>query len=214
MAAHRAADGRSGNIVRAPRAPQQTVATIEIRVQSWAQLFEPLDPLPVRERALDRSAESYILACAGEHPVQQPVRLLIHCPESWRMHVAGVAEGIHEHFRSAHAQGEKRFRRRLRVGGVLLGVGLAILGAAIAIRSLLRGVEGSALAQGLGEGLLILGWVAMWRPVDILLFEHWESHLDHAMLDRLARIPVEFSFRPDAALRGKAESRESRRASS
>ena len=39
----------------------------------------------------------------------------------------------------------------------------------------------------------------MWRPVEILLFEHWESHLDLAMLERLASIPIEFVFPPDAA---------------
>ena len=51
--------------------------------------------------------------------------------------------------------------------------------------------------QGLNEGLLILGWVMMWRPIDILLFEHWESHLDHGRLKRLASIPIEFVFHPD-----------------
>ena len=32
----------------------------------------------------------------------------------------------------------------------------------------------------------------MRRPVEILLFEHWESHEDHAVLLRLASIPIEF----------------------
>ena len=45
---------------------------------------------------------------------------------------------------------------------------------------------------------MILGWVAMWRPVEILLFEHG-IHLDHAMLERLASIPIEFVFQPDAS---------------
>jgi hypothetical protein len=83
-------------------------------------------------------------------------------------------------------------RKRVASGGATLGVGLAVLGVTIGLRSLLRGADAGALAQGLGGGLLILGWVAMWRPVEILLFEHWESHLDHAVLDRLTRIQVKF----------------------
>ena len=39
----------------------------------------------------------------------------------------------------------------------------------------------------------------MWRPVEILLFEHWESHLDHASLERLASIPIDFVFQSDVA---------------
>ena len=45
----------------------ETMATIEIRIRSLAQLFDSLDPAPFQERALDRNAESYILACAGRH---------------------------------------------------------------------------------------------------------------------------------------------------
>ncbi len=181
----------------APAATQQMMATIEIRVRSLGQLFDPLDPSPLREKALDPRAESYILACAEEQPPREPLRLLIYLPEALRAHAADSADAIHEHFSLAHAQGERRFRRRMRIGGASLGAGLAILALSVGLRSLLRDIEGQALAQGLAEGLLILGWVAMWRPVEILLFEHWESHLDHAMLDRLASIPVEFSFLPD-----------------
>jgi hypothetical protein len=39
----------------------------------------------------------------------------------------------------------------------------------------------------------------MWCPGEILLLENWESHLNHAMLERLANIPVEYVFQPDAA---------------
>lgn len=172
-----------------------TMATIAIRIHSLAQLFDALDPAPLQERAVERNAESYILACAGNHRPAEPLRLLVHLPESLRTH---AADAVHEHFRRAHAQGERNFRRRLRIGGFTLALALGVLAGSFWLRSLLSAVEASTLVQGLGEGLLILGWVVMWRPVEILLWEHWESHLDHAMLKRLASIPVEFLFQPDA----------------
>jgi len=174
------------------------MATIEIRIRSLAQLVETLDPAPLRERALGRSVESYILASAGRHRRTEALRLRVHFPESLRAHAAEAAEAIHEHFRRTHAQGERAFRRRMRIGGFALAVALGVLAGSIGLRSLLSDIEGQPLVQGLGEGLLILGWVAMWRPVEILLFEHWESHLDHALLERLASIPIEFVFQPDA----------------
>ena len=177
---------------------RETMATIEIRVRSLAQLFDPLDPAPLQERALDRNAESYILGCAGKHRPTEPLHLVLHLPESLRAHAAEATDAIHQHFRRTHAQGERNFRRRMRIGGFALAAALGVLAASLGLRSLLSNVEGRPLVQGLEEGLLILGWVAMWRPVEILLFEHWESHLDHAMLDRLASIPIEFVFQPDA----------------
>ena len=178
---------------------RDTMATIEIRIRSLAQLFEALDPAPLQERALDRSAESYIFACAGKHRPTEPLRLLVHFPESLRAHAADATDGIHDHFRRAHAQGERKVRRRMRIAGFALAAASGVLAGSFWLRSLLSDVERRTLVQGLSEGLLILGWVAMWRPVEILLFEHWESHLDHAMLERLASIPVEFVFQPHAA---------------
>ena len=174
---------------------------IEIRIRSLAQLFDELDPAPLQKRALDRNAESYILGCAAKHQPTELGRLLVHLPESLRAHAADAADGIHEHFRRTHLQGERNFRRRMRIGAVALAAASGVLAASFGLRSLLGSLEERALVQGLGEGLLILGWVAMWRPVEILLFEHWESHLDHAMLDRLASIPIEFVFQPDGPAR-------------
>ena len=183
----------------ASHATQRTAATIEISIRTLPQLFDSLDPAPLRERALDHAVERYILSAASEHVPSEPLRLSILLPESLRVHAADAAIGIHEHFRLAHAQGERLYRRRLRIGAFALVAGLVILVLSVALRSLLRQVAERGLADAFAEGLLIIGWVAMWRPIDILLYEHWESHLDHAMLDRLARIPVDYSFVPDVA---------------
>jgi len=100
-------------------------ATIAIRIRSLAQLFDALDPAPLQERALERNAESYILACAGKHRPTEPLRLLVHLPESLRALAADATDAVHEHFRRAHAQGERSFRRRLRIGGFTLALALS-----------------------------------------------------------------------------------------
>ena len=175
------------------------MATIEIRIPSLSQLFDALDPAPLPQRGLEPNAERYILAGAGTLWPRVPLQLVVHLPETLRAHVVDTASGIHEHFRRSHARGERKFRRRMRVGGFALAAALGVLATSFGLRSLLSNFDGRALAEGVGEGLLILGWVAMWRPIEILLFEHWEGHLDHAMLERLASIPIDFVFQPEAA---------------
>lgn len=194
------ADRRSTAVpVPDERLQRDAVATIEISVGTVTDLFDTLDPAPLPTRTLEGGAERYLVARARAHRSTAPPRLVVHLPESLRPLTADATVAIHEHFRRAHAHGEWAFRRRLRVGGVTLAVALGVLAGSFWLRGLLSGIEGQTLAQGLGEGLLILGWVAMWRPVEILLFEHWESHLDHATLERLASVPIAFVFRPDAA---------------
>ena len=180
-----------------PDIRSDTVGTIGLRIRSLAQLFDVLDPAPLRERALEPNAETYILACAGTYRPTAPLRMLLHLPESLRVHATDATNAVHGHFRRTHAQGERNFRRRLRIGGFTLAVALAVLAGNVVLRNLLRDFEGRMLVEGLEDGLLILGWVMMWRPIDILLFEHWESHLDHARLKRLASIPIELVFHPD-----------------
>ena len=158
-----------------------------------AQLFDPLDPSPTHRRALAGSVANYILSRAVAERAKDPLRLIVHGPESLRNHSAEIVQGIHEHFRLVHARSQRRFARRMRIGGETLGGGLVLLALSIALRSLLRNAYPGSLTEGIGEGLLILGWVAMWWPIHVLLFEHWESHLDHAVLDRLARVEVSFS---------------------
>ena len=43
------------------------------------------------------------------------------------------------------------------------------------------------------EGLLIVGWVAMWRPIEVILFERVENHQNMALFDRLSHIEVGFA---------------------
>lgn len=180
-----------------PHIGSDSIGTIGLHICSLAQMFDVLDPAPLRERALEPNAETYILACAETYRPTAPLRMLLHLPESLRVHATDATNAVHGHFRRTHAQGERDFRRRIRIGGFIFAVALAALAVSVVLRSLLSSVEERLLVQGLDEGLLILGWVMMWRPIDILLFEHWESHLDHARLKRLASIPIEFVFHPD-----------------
>jgi hypothetical protein len=47
------------------------------------------------------------------------------------------------------------------------------------------------VAHIVAEGLLIVGWVAMWGPLDIFLYGWWPIHGRCKLFDRLARLEVE-----------------------
>lgn len=44
----------------------------------------------------------------------------------------------------------------------------------------------------LAEGLLILAWVALWRPAEVALFDHWENRENRRQLERLAKVKLRF----------------------
>lgn len=167
------------------------MARIEMRVRDLAQFFDSFDPAPNPEQALDPRAEAWLLDCAGESPADAPLELRIHVPRTLAAHREAIVAAIHAHFRLAHAASERHLRRRMAVGRRALLIGLAVLAACLLLRSALA--ASMPWAEAASEGLLILGWVVLWRPLDVLLFERWEIRHQHALLERMARVPIEFA---------------------
>lgn len=52
-------------------------------------------------------------------------------------------------------------------------IGLAFLSACLLAADLLTPLEGRPVVKVLRESLSIGGWVAMWRPMQIFLYEWW-----------------------------------------
>ena len=44
------------------------------------------------------------------------------------------------------------------------------------------------------ESLLIAGWVAMWRPLEIFLYDWWPIRAEARLLERLARMPTHLAL--------------------
>lgn len=164
---------------------------IELRIQRLDQLFDSLDPSPFNAKALDRNAESYLLECAGEHGPRQPLAIAIHAPQALRTHVTDITAAIHAHFALAYRQAVRRHRKRRRIGRFALFAGMMILAAALLLRQWVEAIGGSA-GEVLAEGLLILAWVALWRPIETIGFESWDCREERRLLQMLSRVPVHF----------------------
>ena len=75
-------------------------------------------------------------------------------------------------------------------------IGLVFLFLCMSVRELALALGHGTVSQILAEGLLILGWVAMWRPLQILLYEWWPIRHHSRVYAKLAAMPVE--VRPSA----------------
>lgn len=168
-------------------------APIELRLSSVAQLYHTLDPSPFRQGDLDATAEAYIVDWASELPHDAALAILIHLPraEQEGAAAAGIPGSIRDHF-SGRAEGERRAMRQLfRFGRIALALGLlvlaACLGAAVLVARLpLHG----PLERLLPESFVMIGWVALWRPAEVFLYD-WIPHRGRMRLyERLAAAEV------------------------
>jgi hypothetical protein len=166
---------------------------IEVRLDDLAQLFNSIDPSPFHEKDLDREAEAFIVSAAKEFPSDRPLALRIHLDRpAVTADVANVLRSaIQTFFGNRAEQSRKRVRELFRIGRTSLLIGLLFLAAClVASEQLVRSLPRSAFAALLRESFLIGGWVAMWRPLEIFLYDWWPIRNEGRLYDQLGRMPV------------------------
>ncbi len=169
---------------------------IQIRVDEVSQLFNSLDPFPFRERDLDDDAQEYIVGWARELPRNLPLRIVVHLPG--RQAESEAARGLEQSLQRFFAYRADMIGRDLnelfRVGRLSLAIGLAALGLCLAAGQVITGRFGTGyLARFLEEGLIIVGWVANWKPLEIFLYDWWPLARRRNLYRRLAAAKVTVS---------------------
>jgi hypothetical protein len=85
---------------------------------------------------------------------------------------------------------QREFRQLMKRGRVSLAVGLLFLGGCLGISELLASLGKGTLPNLLEESITIGGWVAMWRPLEIYLYDWWPLRAEYKMLERLSHLDV------------------------
>jgi hypothetical protein len=173
------------------------VARIELKLRHMAQLFHTLDPSPFRERSLDETAEAFIVGWARDLPHRAPLELVLHVSEETRDDSeALVRSAVHNHFAYLAQVKRRELRGLLGRGRTSLLIGLGFLALCMVVGNALPAGSDSQVGSVLREGLLIGGWVAMWRPIQIFLYDWWAVRGEQREYERLSRIAVSVSYEP------------------
>jgi hypothetical protein len=173
-------------------------SVVEVRLRTLTQLFDSLDPSPFHEKDLDGNAEEYIVESAREQPARRQVALVLYIDQPPSLPDEGrvVGEAIRVHFARRAQLLRRDLRQLIRRGWISLGIGLSFLAAVFLTSQTVGRLMGEGpLATLLREGLLIVGWVAMWRPLEIFLYDWWPLLGKKRLRDRLSRINVRIVYR-------------------
>jgi hypothetical protein len=188
---------------RPEAAPSATTAPIRLRIQNVNQLFHTLDPFPFRERDLDEDVEDYVVGWAREAAYRGPLVISIDMPadQARGEDAAHIAHAFRHYFEGRAEVLGRDLRALFRTGRDALTIGLAVLGLTVALGAAVTRLVPEGFAQRFfAEGLIILGWVANWKPIDIFLFEWWPIARKRDLYRRLAQARVEVVETPPAAL--------------
>ena len=175
------------------RAPPRDRHPIELRIQELAQLFHTLDPFPFRERDLDATVEEYVVGWAGELPPAQAIVIMVHLPkeEEDRKEAGHIGDAIRRYFAYRADVAGWELRDLFRNGRSAFAIGLTVLAVCIIAGQIVEDVLPAAYAHRFfDEGLIILGSVANWRPLEIFLYDWWPLVRQRKLYRRLGLATV------------------------
>jgi hypothetical protein len=166
---------------------------IEINQRDISQLFNSMDPSPFHEKDLDHDAEEFILSWAQEYHRHEPVSLVIHLKDFPKDADPKplVEQAVHNYFAHRARLNQLEFKRLMKQGRLSLVIGLLFLASCLLASELLIHQKAGSGWNVLREGLTIAGWVAMWRPMQIYLYDWWPLRRRGQIFEKLSRMHIE-----------------------
>lgn len=188
----------SRDINQLPYRQEDGVTLIEIRLHKIQQLFSSLDPAPFRERDLDPAAESYLVHGVKDFPLSEPLKIIIHLPvpELATPDIAIVPQAVRNYFDYRMTSTKEDLKTLLNNGWITLLIALTFMGTCLILLQMVDAALTGTGADILKEGLQIMAWVAMWRPIHTFLYDWWPLLGNIRIFAKLRDIEVEVRALP------------------
>jgi hypothetical protein len=168
-------------------------AVLDLYVTELAQLFDPMDLAPLRERDLDPKTNAYIVEWAQEHPPARTLYLVVHLghPSAGEQDAGMVGEAVHAYYAHGALAARRRLKQLFRLGRISLLIGVVFVGVAAGIgEAVVSLFTRERYATLVHESVVIGAWVALWRPMEIFLYDWWPIRAEARLLERLSKLHV------------------------
>jgi hypothetical protein len=164
-----------------------------IRLSSIDELFWPLDAAPVPRRDLSADVRWALLDDWERVRHDPPAFLTVYAPaaDRERTNEAAVRAAIHRSIRAA--SGRLRDIDPLsRHEKIAAWIGIAVLFLSIVVSSTLDRMSDAVVVQGISQGILLVGWVALWNPAARFVVEVVPHVFNRRRFSEFAEIDVRF----------------------
>jgi len=177
-------------------APEDRVQHIDIKIRKVGQLFNSFDPSPFLEKDLDDDAFEYIVSSVSEHPLKTKQKIILHIPANQRAKLSEVEirRAIHNFFEYKKVLAERSIKLKLKEGQLSFVVGITFLVICLGVGEYIQSLATNAFTYIAYEGLLIGGWVAMWKPISDILYEWWPIWKEKRIYHKISEMDIEFKY--------------------
>jgi hypothetical protein len=168
-----------------------------VRVPQLRRLFNEMDPSPFHDQDLDPKADEFIVDWSRDFRRDARIALVVHLERGpGELDEAGLLRAaVRRHYVRRRDSEQARLRRLFHAGYTSLAIGTGFLLLAVLISSWVRErLPAGSVPEMLDASFVIGGWVAMWRPIEIFLYDWWPILGDKLRFARLSAMPVQIRY--------------------
>jgi hypothetical protein len=175
--------------------PEPSDTQFAIRLDSISDLFWPFDARPVADRTLSAEARWHLLDEWDRLRGDKPASLTVYAPASERSETdeSAVRAAIHRSLEKA-AGPLRRVDPLSRQEMVALRIGIAFLFLSIVVSTAIERSTDDVIMEGISQGILVVGWVALWRPAERFIVEVVPHFFNRRRISEFAEIDVRFAW--------------------
>ncbi len=166
-------------------------AEIVLHIQNPADLFKSPKTLFDNRQLLDRDIEAYLMEKAGSCHRDADVCIVI----TIKVGAAGDEKediiAIHRHFSYSYERAKKQLNHTLNLGwrSLVIAFVFVLLMYFIANKLIPQFSQGG-FTTPIRELFIILGWVALWRPAELLLYDWFPIRKNARLFKRLSQTKI------------------------
>jgi type II secretory pathway component PulM len=171
------------------------VSEFAIRLDSIDALFWHFDARPVAERQITADVRWHLLDEWERVRALAPDSLVVYAPaaESATTDEGAVTTAIRSSLRSASGP-LRRVDPLSRQEKVAAWIGVAVLLLSIVVSTAIGNASEDLLAEAVSQGVLVLGWVAVWAPASRFIVEVAPHVFNRRRYAEFAEIDVRFAW--------------------
>jgi hypothetical protein len=170
---------------------------IELRISHPAQFYKLLGPMPNDEKEINQATESYIMDSLAEIPNDKhgSARIVLYLKQTLYDDEeirTDMEQAIHSHFALRRSSANQKYKLAVNKGRRDLVRGLIFLLICLILSSVITSIHNqNDIIYAIGQSFVIIGWVALWRPVEFYLYDRRDILDEKKMLRQLETITID-----------------------
>lgn len=171
----------------------ESQGVVSIHINNLRQFFNSLDPSPFRERDLDAKAAQFIETYANATNTRDPLIIRIFLDtEISKSEERETVDAVRFYYETERDHAKVDLKSILREGQTSLLVGILIFIVCIAASASVETTSQSSWwSVTLTQSFTVLAWVALWKPIETVLYRWWPTFSRIRLLSRIAGATVQ-----------------------